>query len=477
MPEHHYCAFDIHLWSSFEKQDKVKFALILAIGSDTNGLSSYRVVTGGMFGVPSWKVDEKNRGPKFDDCDHTDSVSSDRKDGEGKVDDKAVALALEESMSMIRNESNIIVLVICKAIGKQCAATNTVSMSKVVGEVVPIYPCEDIVAINEFSENVAERMLACEKATWEFLATFVQRKQKRIRAIVIDVDAQRSFLSLFHSICKSPVGKARFFADNIFVVAPSLEANEGWRRVFVDSFRQYIFPDEPSFKADINFEGVDGGMIISLASSGDALFFEHLVEFVANVESRGKLVAEVESVRGGDYTFQDPFEVKQFFTDADFDQETQLKQWKSQRPLGLQIIFQFQSTKKRSKNLASVLIEGIKETLINSLDDPMLSKVRDVSGFGDGCVVIALWPEGNLISQWDGRDQIDVNLFTYKEDFNFADKFEEEFTKTILGLQRNLRDVQPRGIGKVVNFAKDLADAASPRWIQNDASALETAML
>jgi hypothetical protein len=52
-PKEKYCAFDIHLWNRFEKQEDLKKALLSAVGSPgmEKASSSYRVIAGGMFGV------------------------------------------------------------------------------------------------------------------------------------------------------------------------------------------------------------------------------------------------------------------------------------------------------------------------------------------------------------------------------------------------------------------------------------------
>lgn len=480
MPEYLYCAFDIHLWSRFEKQESAKRALIKAVGSSVSGpsSSSYRVVTGGMFGVSTWKEDEKNRGPKLDDCHSRDTSISDKNNGEGVadeavmplgvVDDAALSLVVTESMSMIRNESGFLVTVICGDRSKPCAAVEALLLSgRGVDEVVPLYQCSGIASETEFSENAADHLLACEKATWLRLETITRTKQIKVRAVVVDPEASRSFATVLNAICISAVAKSRFFADNLLVVAPSFEANESWRRVFVDSFRKHVYPTEPSFKADISFRGSSGHpfMFLSIFSSGNDLFFEHLVEFVAAVERRGQLAAEVDNIRGGEFLYQDPFVAKQTFKDADFDQSNPLKQWKSQKSLGLQTIFQFEVTKRRVRIFANFVLEGIKETLIECLEEPLLAKVRDWDEMGDGNVITALWPGGQIVAQWDGRNHIDINLFTYEEDFGFAEKLEVVFINKVLGISRTLRDVQPRGIGRVVNFSKDIPTGSNPRWV------------
>jgi hypothetical protein len=87
------------------------------------------------------------------------------------------------------------------------------------------------------------------------------------------------------------------------------------------------------------------------------------------------------------------------------------------------------------------------------------------SGIGDGAVVVALWPQGNVVILWDGRDHVDLNGLIYKEDFKFVRDFEKAFLKEVPGMERTLRDTQPRGINRVVNFAKDLSKGFTPAWL------------
>lgn len=155
----------------------------------------------------------------------------------------------------------------------------------------------------------------------------------------------------------------------------------------------------------------------------------------------------------------------QTFTDADFDRETQLKQWESQKPLGLQSIIQLERVKQRLAITGPKIKAAIMQALIECLRDSTNSVLREFSEVGDGSVFVALWSEGNAVIQWDGRGHIDINLFTYEEDFDFANKFESVFTGQIIGIKRVLHDIQPRGVGTVVNFAKDLAQVTKPRWI------------
>merc|ERR1719469_33288 len=78
-PDFSYCGFDVHLWSSFDKQGEVKKALLSAVGSGNKSSSSFRIVAGGMFGVSTWKNDTRKRGPRrTQDCDREDTKVSEK---------------------------------------------------------------------------------------------------------------------------------------------------------------------------------------------------------------------------------------------------------------------------------------------------------------------------------------------------------------------------------------------------------------
>jgi hypothetical protein len=93
--------------------------------------------------------------------------------------------------------------------------------------------------------------------------------------------------------------------------------------------------------------------------------------------------------------------------------------------------------------------------------------VKDVSNIGDGALVIAQWSAGNCVILWDGRTHVDLNLFTYNENPSFANRFSSTFKSHFgtKGFNTALRDVQPRGYGRVVSFKSDMEDiGAHPHW-------------
>jgi hypothetical protein len=65
---------------------------------------------------------------------------------------------------------------------------------------------------------------------------------------------------------------------------------------------------------------------------------------------------------------------------------------------------------------------------------------------------------------WDGRNHVDVNLFTYVEDIEIGDDFVTNFLLVIPSFTTMLRDEQPRGTGRNVAYQRDLEGNAEPHW-------------
>jgi len=83
---------------------------------------------------------------------------------------------------------------------------------------------------------------------------------------------------------------------------------------------------------------------------------------------------------------------------------------------------------------------------------------------GDGSILICLWSEGSIIVLWDGRLHVDINLFLYEENIEKTKIIYEAFLNSLPSFSLTLRDEQPRGTGRVVNFFKDTAPPSQPHW-------------
>lgn len=106
-------------------------------------------------------------------------------------------------------------------------------------------------------------------------------------------------------------------------------------------------------------------------------------------------------------------------------------------------------------------VGAITNTELPGLDASAVKKFSDV---GDGCLLVAVWEVGSLAILWDGRNHVDVNLFTYVEDIKIGDSFVNEFLRTIPSFTTMLRDEQPRGTGRIVAYQRDLEGNTEPHW-------------
>jgi len=266
----------------------------------------------------------------------------------------------------------------------------------------------------------------------------------------------------------SPSNKKLIFADDMTVAAPLVDLSEGWRRSFVDRFRTHIYPDDPTHRSDVYFNSTTTSFMMSIGHSGDFNFGERLVEFVNQTEARTHRTGEIENIRGNTfdgYIITDPHLVDENFTDADFDQDGQLEHWEAQMPLGFQVIFQFEITEERAKTMElestqALFNTGLQKTVVPASDT---IHYQTFSEIGDGYVITAVWAGGTAVLLYDGKGHMDVNIFTYKEDFRGVYPFDRSITYCTMvtkdcttGITRTLRDAQPRGKGRVVSFMADL---------------------
>ena len=79
------------------------------------------------------------------------------------------------------------------------------------------------------------------------------------------------------------------------------------------------------------------------------------------------------------------------------------------------------------------------------------------NGVGDGGLVVTWSVKGYVTLVWDGRENISLNFFTFAEGIGLPERFTKAFLKaTGNKFQVGLRDDQPRGINRVINFPSDM---------------------
>lgn len=137
------------------------------------------------------------------------------------------------------------------------------------------------------------------------------------------------------------------------------------------------------------------------------------------------------------------------FDDGDEDAEVKRNRIKKSFKINEEISI---SSSEIKKAIESLLFRLFSKTSLQSTD------------IGDGSVHIAQCTEGSMVVLWDGKNHVDVNLFTYDQKKDFHDEFSKTLVSLLPVLQVSLLDTQPRGMGDVVNFSGDIAADSNPIW-------------
>ncbi|KAL7546765.1 hypothetical protein ACHAWF_010098 [Thalassiosira exigua] len=489
MAKHKYCGFDLHFWSGLEKQERAKDALVAAVGADSSSTSVYRIIAGGMFGVSTWEEDKKLRGPQFESIcsklrEENEKKESRKKakDGkgsgaEGLQKDHVIIAgdALAESVSsLVDGEHKKIAMLVGDGaevgLGDEKTKERIESLEDV--DQVHLLNCPGMHNFNEFLKDAMDTALACEtqlKAALQGLS-----REKKFDVLIIGSSANKHTSSILLKVFASQYNSIHpsAFEQNILVVStsPTPGSNaQQWLGPFVQLFKVDAFIHEPATYSEIAIlsgGATKVGIKLQLANNRDEHFLRRLNNTMVALQERTGYDVEYQMVDGGRYIMQEHFNPSRVYRPDDYDQTGPLTQWKSQQPTGHQIIFQMEPNGKQTKPLSldtvrSHLQRAILRTGFEGLSIDMIED--EIETPGDGYLLGAFWPGGSIVVLWDGRNHVDINLFTYQQDKKKADEFDNTF-RMGSGLKTVLRDEQPRGIGKVVSYFSDIENNGTPRW-------------
>ena len=462
MPDLNYVAYDMHLWSSFEKHENIERALIAAVGSASS--SSFRIIAGGMYGVSTWKDDNKLKGPRFTQvCDSRDRALS----NDDLIEQSTMDLILDGMIEMVE-ENKMTVAVICGEDAQACNSVHVLDKNERVNTVVPL-SCPNIQGINEFMEGATEKMLHCEQHITNVLNGAVV-DGKRISAIVLDLNADAVMAKIFLRVFKRKANRLQILMpDDVLVMSTKIGSGETekWRRNFVKRFLKDIYYFDPVSNAEILFYSPNSILEVDVTYYGDDEFVGKLRKVLKTIETQTGIVSEVRDILGGMWLAQKDFKPTASFGKDDYDQSSPLGQWRSQKPWGHQSIFQLESSRTDLSTLEirRALDAALSKMLISFMINAEAVEVQEFSEIGNGCVLAALWLGGSVIIIWDGNAHIDVNLFLDEESDQIAFDFKQSINQDALSLSIVLDDEHPRGTGRVVNFLEDVIPRADPHWV------------
>mmetsp|Transcript_28513 Transcript_28513/g.65219 ORF Transcript_28513/g.65219 Transcript_28513/m.65219 type:complete len:213 (+) Transcript_28513:1271-1909(+) len=188
---------------------------------------------------------------------------------------------------------------------------------------------------------------------------------------------------------------------------------------------------------------------------------------ILDIDNQSDFKATIYNIYGGAFQRVRGFEFSQNFELRDYDMRSSLQQWKAQKLMEQQDIFQLEKNVIGSKlSFENIKIAFKKAFLqLKSKDfSPEMAMVHDFSGWANGCIIIALWPGSRVVVLWDGRNHVDINVCTHPQNRNIAEDIKNNFISEIPSLKVVLHDFQPRGFGRVVNFLDESETLQTPHW-------------
>ncbi len=439
VPEEKYVGFDVNLWGMSSKIKSLRKALAEAVGSSDT--SAYKVVVGGMYGSSTWREDEKIQGPKMKqlrNCE-PDIVA------EGTMDEKtASAIAIEEIVPVTLKTT--VAAVVCGPEEEECVGYDALKKASGVTHIFPVYDCSDASGFE------------CEK---QVAATIVEqlRPGKKLNLLVMDGSSSLAMHQVISSILETDILQTYFEDHNVVVSWMADSENEIFRREFLDRYRKIVHL-EPGSRAEIVLKAEGKSYELGLVSSKNdrsVYEYEQLQERIKNRLSSSGVQVEVRNIHGALFKYMPDWDPKTF-RHEEYDSKPGREQFKAQKPLGRQNVYQFVKAAGvegeldlDSEKVADILITALATVRI---DATSLKRYNDV---GDGIMILTLSSKGYVTLVWDGREHISVNFFTIQEAIGMPERFTKAFLKASGNkLQVGLRDDQPRGTNRVINFPSDM---------------------
>ena len=444
---------EILLWQNYVMQDTVLSSLLELIGPNDRlkAVTSYRVIHGGMGGLPS---DEMPIGPvaeKRRNC--IDEEAAD----DVAVSTEAFNAIVGESIPLLPKDDNLIA-VLCGTKGvDECSVLDSLEKMKESSRVVAIWSCADNDGAPQSEAGKVSHVFACGQTV-----SSVAKAEEGFSALVVDPSAGRLVHEVIGTFCK----KVKRQSDSLFrkkalLVTPL--SNDAERNLFARC-NGYLT------KA-LNRGGtirVDDSSKIGIVSSNKA-FVRELVEITESVAAKTGLAVGIDHIKSGPVPFQEPFEPEVHSADT-YDQSDAYDQYINQKPSASQSIYQISTQLETSdtKNLLAVATNGI------DLSSQTYYEV------GNGSVAAAAWEDGRTVISWDGFSTLTVNIMTAGETYGKQRRGELDYLvlldhdEMVERIKSNLstssvasREHMPRGSNRVVNFKHDVKDAGCADYYES----------
>jgi hypothetical protein len=471
-----YVGFDISLWSQSHRIGTLKDTLQKA--NESKHVSSHKIVVGGMFGTKSWREDSKHVGLKAAASVKSRTGEDNSTEAGSKFDaDSAAGIAVAEAVELTKAQK-VIAAVFCGSESDSCTSLDVLKAHERVEFVTPIYDCS--------SDDVKEAH-ACEREIIEELKT----TKGKLDVIVLDSDASQAMHQIVNSIFDSYEHREDFLRSHSIGItwsdADVATKSEPWRWEFLDRLRKQIHHD-PVKLGEFVFTSGEKLYQFGVLSTKAINAVKRFDSFEKKVQGRlsGDASFQLRNVHGGLYNYSVNHKPKEF-SEKDYDKTLANEHFEGQVPMARQTIMQYEGSEEMKQliisqgpsmdsNFAEKLIYGSAITpgsdgLSNDPDKQTIFRYT----VGAGCVILMVGENFNAIAVWDGQAHIDVNFFDFSPsitDAPLAAGFDQRL-RAFSPFLNVATDVQPRGLGRVVNFPEDLMsvdrkDIARSRFMGNE---------
>ncbi len=454
-----YLGFDIYLWSQIHRSQELKDSVLDAFESED--VTSYKLVTGGLYGAKNWKDDAKHIGPLVPTLPTKTCVdkSDDEAPSKTSFDAQGAGGAAIEELLSFASSQNLVVAVVCGNESDVCTSLDVMKNHKMVKEIIPIVDCTSSAVDN------LQSLYSCEQSIIKELSSNLDDR-KKLNMLVLDSSASQQMHQIVNSIFDTHGNREAFLRwHNVVVTWSSKDTAEPWRIEFLDRYRKQIHHD-PVKMGDFEIVSGDESYTFGLVSTNDSNIAEKLEVFRNSLESRlpdGTKVA-LRNMHGGLFKYIESSSQVEFFA-RQYNQTVGEIHFEQQVPLAVQTVLQYEGNKQMKEqasqgnnmqcNFAEKLVYG--STMKEGLLDDSTKQTLFQYTVGDGCVVLMIGKAFNAISVWDGKVNLDLNFFAVSTgEKTPSAAYVDKALRELAPFVNVATDAQPRGLGGIVNLAEDL---------------------
>lgn len=356
--EDKYCSMDLQLWNTIANHERAVSKLVTAVGGniEAGSTSSFLITTGGMFGIRNNLHDDKRSNEIIPSSwcsqDDSDNESSDKIDDGHSIEStlsqlQGLDIVLSEMLSSFFTKIDPTVIVLCPDKSSPCRAFDDVDYGQ--AQVVPLYACPDIIGGDDSTLG------RCEQEIMQKIRDMLSlsKSAEKIEAMVIDSETPRELGQIVNRIFVNGASSFQWLSHDYVVLVPSpatspLDKNHdtSWRYQFLERFRTDAIEFNPVYHATIAFTALSSSSSkwnIGVLRTGNSRFYDQLIESMNKIRRTVDFedVSLLESKTGVISHIPD-YQPSKWATPSDYDIQPATNQWSEQRPLGRQLLAQYE---------------------------------------------------------------------------------------------------------------------------------------